>query len=54
MEDSPYPWYALLICGVLVLISLLLPIGIALGRKFGLLHYEPASTDKKLHLDDLQ
>ncbi|GFS04852.1 transporter [Elysia marginata] len=47
MDDSSYPWYALLICAALFLSSMLWPPGVALARKFGLLHYEPAKSSRE-------
>ncbi|KAK3790415.1 hypothetical protein RRG08_015885 [Elysia crispata] len=44
MQDMTYPWYALLICALLVLSSLLWLPGVALARKLGLLRYKSKHT----------
>ncbi|CAL1541962.1 unnamed protein product [Lymnaea stagnalis] len=48
MTDLPYPWYASLVCGLLVFISILWIPVVAILRKIGILHYDHA---KKLASD---
>jgi hypothetical protein len=39
MDSAPFPWYASLICGVIVFISVMWIPGIAILRKLGILEY---------------
>lgn len=44
MEDAPYPWFAGMMCAVLVLASVLFMPGVAILRRVGILKYDRAKA----------
>ena len=44
MESRPYPWYAGMMCAVLVLSSVLFMPGVAILRRLGILKYDRAKA----------
>ena len=46
MEDKSYPWFAGMMCAILVLSSVLFMPGVAILRKLGFLKYNRAKAEQ--------